>query len=121
MAPEVRTVRSSRQPQQRTRKKRCSTARTRRSCRRLGEDMNRLKREAAHLRDDVREHNALIDRLGLGFQGASDGVRRTVVNLDAVMKRYGYRQMCALALGIFLLILLCYHVGKAAFSRKSAT
>jgi hypothetical protein len=75
----------------------------------IGDDMNRLKREAGLMHEEVKEHNKMLDLLQDSLKHAASGVRGVASRLDGVMKAHGWKGTVAIAAVIFLLLLGSYY------------
>mgnify|MGYP001600592650 FL=1 len=85
----------------------------------LGNDMERVQNEARGLRQEVQEHNALLDALGRSMGVAVNGVRSSASRLADVMQRNGWRQNLTLAIGIFVLLVVIYYIIRRASTATS--
>lgn len=72
-------------------------------------DMRRTKKGFTKLGDEVREQNALLDRLKATFRDAQGSLRKTMHNLDKI--GWGsYKHMWILALFVIVFFMLLYLV-----------
>jgi hypothetical protein len=76
-------------------------------------EMERLKRTATGMRDDVREHNRLIDSLTSVFDRATSGVKKSVSSLDQTMKKYGFKHTVYIAVAFVVVLILLYYMVSA--------
>ena len=84
-------------------------------------ESTRLRRTAEGMRDDVKEHNKLLDTLSNTFDRATSGMKKTVGNLDQTMAKYGCKHTVAISVGIFLALLLLWYIFKAIMRSAPAT
>lgn len=85
----------------------------------LSEDMEKLRRATSTLRDEVADHNKLLDQLEVKFGGATRGLKNTIGKLDTVMQKYGMKHSVMIALGLFVGALLLYWFFRSGKSSSS--
>ncbi len=76
----------------------------------LSDDVSALRRGAMGMRDDVREHNRILDTLSGGFQLAQDGIKATITKLEITMSKYGAKQIAIFSLVMFGILVAIYMV-----------
>ncbi|KPA80372.1 putative BET1-like protein [Leptomonas pyrrhocoris] len=70
-------------------------------------DMRRTKKGFTKLGDEVREQNALLEKLKLTFRSAQGSLRKTMLNLDKI--GWGsFKHMWILALFVIVFFMLLY-------------
>lgn len=84
----------------------------------LAGDVDRMKREAGDLKDEVTQHNVMLEAIGKSLTGAVSGVRGTITRLADVMKKNTCKGQMMMALGIFAVFLFVYYLWR---SRSSST
>ncbi|KAG5498938.1 hypothetical protein GH5_03629 [Leishmania sp. Ghana 2012 LV757] len=70
-------------------------------------DMRRAKKSFTKMGDEVREQNALLERLRASFLTAQNAIRKTMRNLDRVGWG-GFRHMWVLAIFVIVFFMLLY-------------
>jgi Fe2+ transport system protein B len=80
----------------------------------------RMHDEATRLRNEAKEHNAIVDQLLKGLGSASNSIRGTVTKLDQVMAKHGCSGTFVLGLIVFVLFVLLFYISKYAWNASRA-
>eukprot|EP00758_Cryptobia_borreli_P002588 Tbor_TRINITY_DN3141_c0_g1::TRINITY_DN3141_c0_g1_i1::g.14739::m.14739 len=81
----------------------------------LTEDITRLREGATFLRNEVADHNRLIESIQIYMQSARDGVVGSIGKVDKVMGRYGMKHTIIFALVMCIVLYLLITLGKGLF------
>jgi hypothetical protein len=73
------------------------------------------------LRNETKEHNAIVDQLLKGLGSASNSIRGTVTKLDQVMAKHGCSGTLVLGLIVFVLFVLLFYISKYAWNASRAS
>ena len=77
-----------------------------------------LKSHAIDIDGEIRDQNALLDRMGDQFFASNSLLGRTSDRLGSMLAQGGTRYMCTLTLFVVFIVLVVYYLVRAGFANK---
>ena len=77
-----------------------------------------LKTHAINIDGEIRDQNALLDRMGDQFYNSNSLLSQTSQRLGSMLAQGGTRYMCTLTLFVVFIVLVVYYLVRAGFASK---